>query len=165
MSSISSTSCGLYKLWYCVLFFNSHVEDTTNVMVLLILLIRVIQLVHLLNHIIKFMKMNNLCNVYYLLIKLTLSNATNFYILTVRICCFICCVACPTEYSNSSLGSLTASQGVFIVYQEGWLNWKYTLWKQGVKNFWHLAEDQVLITKYLGKDMVIICWNKFNSDT
>ena len=34
VSSFSSTSCGLYKQRYCALFFNSHVEDTTNVMVL-----------------------------------------------------------------------------------------------------------------------------------
>ena len=37
VSSFSSTSCGLYKQCYCVLFcflINSHIEDTTNVMVL-----------------------------------------------------------------------------------------------------------------------------------
>ena len=33
-SSFLSTSCGLYKQCYCVLFFNSHVEDTTNVIAL-----------------------------------------------------------------------------------------------------------------------------------
>ena len=32
--SFSFTSCDLYKQCYCVLFFNSHVEDTTNAMVL-----------------------------------------------------------------------------------------------------------------------------------